>query len=409
VTALAVEPEQEALRLLGGLRCGRALSLDEHLAQHGSIDLGRRESLRAMLEASGLQGRGGGGFPVARKVAAVVTAHGRPSLVVNATEGEPLSHKDKFLLRHAPHLVLDGAIALASDIGASSVVVALADRARVEREALEVAVAERAALRIDGRIQIHAAAVPDSFVAGEETALISHLNGGAAKPTFTPPRPFERGLHGRPTLVQNAETAAHVALIARKGPDWFRELGTYGEPGSALFTLSGAVRRPGVYEAGIGIPLQELVEIAGGLAQQPQAVLVGGYFGTWFTAREAAGLTMDDASLRARGGGLGARAVAVLPHDGCGVEKTVRIAGYLAAESAGQCGPCVHGLAAIVGALDTTARGKDQRDRISRWCGQVTGRGACRHPDGAVRFVASALDVFAEDFTAHAEGRCLAR
>jgi NADH:ubiquinone oxidoreductase subunit F (NADH-binding) len=256
------------------------------------------------------------------------------------------------------------------------------------------AVGERRSRRVDGRIAVRIAAVPDGFVAGEETALVHHLNGGPAVPTLTPPRPFERGVGGRPTLIQNAETVAHVALIARFGPDWFRQLGTRAEPGSALFTVSGAVQRPGVHEIGLGTSLRELIALAGGATKAPQAFLIGGYFGTWIAAADAAQLTLDDACLWQRGGGLGAGVVFVLPVGVSGLAETARIARYLATESAGQCGPCVHGLAAIAEALEATVRGRDERDRIMRWCSQVTGRGACRHPDGATRFVASGLRVF---------------
>ena len=126
--------------------------------------------------------------------------------------------------------------------------------------------------------------VPDRFVAGEETALVQFLNGGPARPTFTPPRPFERGVGGAPTLVQNAETLAHVAQIARFGPAWFRRIGTAAEPGSILVTLSGAVARPGVYEVALGSPLRDLLAQAGGAREEIQAYLIGGYFGTWVGA-----------------------------------------------------------------------------------------------------------------------------
>ena len=398
-------------RLLAGLQADRAVSLGEHLARYGPLDLRRPLSLYGLLEASGLQGRGGGGFPVARKLQAVAGSRGKPVVVVNAAEGEPLSGKDKVLLRHVPHLVLDGAVALAAELGTTDVVIAIARSAKTEGAAIGSAVGERRARRSDGRIVVRIAAVPDGFVAGEETALVQHLNGGPALPTLTPPRPFERGVDGRPTLIQNAETVAHVALIARFGPDWFRQLGTRAEPGSALFTVSGAVRRPGVHEAELGISLRELIALAGGATKSPQAFLVGGYFGTWIAAANAAQLTLDDACLRQRGGGLGARAIAVLPEDACGVAETARVTRYLAGESAGQCGPCVHGLDAIADALERAARpGRDdERERIARWAGHVTGRGACKHPDGAAHFVASALDVFASEFDWHATHRNCSR
>jgi NADH:ubiquinone oxidoreductase subunit F (NADH-binding) len=398
-------------RLLAGLHADRPVSLGEHLARHGELDLRRRRALHGLLEASGLQGRGGAGFPVARKLRAVAESRGKPVVVVNGTEGEPMSGKDKVLLRHLPHLVLDGAVALATELGTHDVVVAVSRSAKPERVALAAAVAERQARRSDGRVDVRIATVPDGFVAGEETALVQHLNGGPPLPTLTPPRPFERGVDGRPTLVQNAETVAHVALIGRYGSDWFRELGTRAEPGSALFTVSGAVRRPGVHEASLGVPIRELVALAGGVTKTPQAFLIGGYFGTWISAADATLLTLDDASLRPLGASLGARAIAVLPEDACGVAETARVARYLAGESAGQCGPCVNGLAAIAGALERMARNErdDERARITRWAGQVTGRGACKHPDGAARFVASALDVFAGEFDRHATHRNCSR
>ena len=398
-------------RLLAGLHVDRAMSLSEHVARYGALDLRHQPSLYGLLEASGLQGRGGAGFPVARKVQAVAGSRGRPIVVVNGAEGEPLSGKDKVLLRHLPHLVLDGAVALAAELGTTDVVVAVARSAKTERASLASAVAERRARRSDGRIVIRIASVPDRFVAGEETALVQHLNGGPALPTLTPPRPFERGVDGRPTLIQNVETVAQIALLARFGPDWFRQLGTRDEPGSALFTVSGAVRRPGVHEAGLGTPLRDLIALAGGVTKTPQAFLIGGYFGTWIAAADAAQLTLDDVCLRQLGGGLGARAIAVLGEDACGVAETARVARYLAGESAGQCGPCVHGLAAIADALERAARLErdDERARIARWAGQVTGRGACKHPDGATRFVASALEVFAGEFEWHATQRNCSR
>jgi NADH:ubiquinone oxidoreductase subunit F (NADH-binding) len=407
VSAVAVSDPPPVPRLLAGIRGDRPLSLAEHLERHGPLWAQQASTLQELIEASGLQGRGGGAFPVARKLAAVEARPGRPVVVVNATEGEPLSGKDKVLLRHVPHLVLDGAAALAVQLATRDVVIAVSHSARAERSALAAALAERRTHGADKRVDTQVVTVPDRFVAGEETALVQHLNGGPALPTLVPPWPFERGVDRRPTLVQNAETVAHVALIARYGPAWFRRVGTHAEPGTALFTVSGSVRRPGVHEAPLGIPLRGLIELAGGMTKTPQAVLVGGYFGTWFAASEARTLTLEDACLSARGGALGARAIAVLPEDACGVVETARVAGFLAAESAGQCGPCVHGLAAIAGALERVARleGGDERARISRWCRQVDGRGACRHPDGAVRFVASAFDVFTGEFERHAGRR----
>jgi NADH:ubiquinone oxidoreductase subunit F (NADH-binding) len=252
--------------------------------------------------------------------------------------------------------------------------------------------------------------VPGGFVTGEETALIQFLNGGPPKPTFTPPRPFERGVGGAPTLVQNVETLAHLALVARFGAAWFRSVGTPRQPGTMLVTLSGAVARPGVHELAAGTPLRDLVAAAGGTTEPVSAYLVGGYFGTWFAGADADRLLLSRHDVAGRGGGLGAGVVVALPATTCAVAETARVAGYLADESAGQCGPCVHGLRAVATALAQIAAGDaDERKRVARWVTEIRGRGACRHPDGATRFAASALQVFGGELDRHLRyGRCAA-
>jgi len=366
-----------------------------------------RAGLIELVAASGLRGRGGAAFPTARKLEAVAAGRGRPVVVANGTEGEPASDKDKALLRWVPHLVLDGVSLAAAAVGATQAIVVIAERSRNERAVVEQALAERDARALSGDVGISLATAPDRFVAGEETALINFLNGGPAKPLFVPPRPFERGVGGAPTLVQNVETLAHLALIARYGAEWFRELGSDDEPGSALVTLSGGVRKPGVYEVGLGAAFRDIVIGAGGLSEPATAVLVGGYFGGWIESRSALELSLLDAELAPYRIGLGARAVAVLPQDACGVVETARVARYLANESAGQCGPCVNGLDAIATALERIAAGRADRspEQILRWASQVLGRGACKHPDGAVRFVESGLRVFAQEFELHVHSR----
>ncbi|MGZ4281593.1 MAG: NADH-ubiquinone oxidoreductase-F iron-sulfur binding region domain-containing protein, partial [Gaiellaceae bacterium] len=374
-------------RLFAGLpRDGSPLGLDQHHAVHGGLP--SPGLLIDLAQASGLRGRGGGSFPTGMKLATVASARRRPVVLANGAEGEPVSFKDKALLRRTPHLVLDGIALAAAAIGAREAFLAVDRNAHDAIEAVSHAIDERQARRVDKGLRVQLVLVPPGFVSGEETALVSLLNGGAAKPTFTPPRPFERGVRGAPTLVQNVETLAHLALIGRFGPDWFRALGTEGEPGSALFTVSGAVARPGVYEAALGTPMRALLAQAGGVRGEPGAVLVGGYFGSWVEPFTAQSLLLLDSELSAVGAALGAGAVVVLPAAACGLDQAARVARYLADESAGQCGPCVHGLAALAGALESLAGGAgDTRPQALRWLQQVRGRGACRHPDGAVRFV----------------------
>lgn len=404
MTAAAIDARvtapQGVPRLLAGARGDRATTLAEHLARFGPPAEPR--DLIAALEEAGLRGRGGGGFPTAAKLRAVAQHRGRPVVVVNAAEGEPASGKDKLLIRLAPHLVLDGAMLAARALGARGAVVAVADTAKIEHAVLAHAISER---RRYDPVKLKVATVPDAFVTGEETALISAIGGGPAKPTLKPPYPFESGLGGAPTLVQNAETLAHVALIARFGADWFRSIGSADAPGTALVTLSGAVARPGVHEIELGSTLGDVVLRSGGATEAVSAFLVGGYFGGWVPASEAA-------SLRLTPDVLGAGAIVAFPEAACAIAECARVARYLADESAGQCGPCVFGLAAIADALEQLVRGDrrdraDRRDQILRWADQVQGRGACRHPDGAARFVTSALLTFAPEFERHVQhGRC---
>ena len=388
-------------RLFAGLTGdGRAIDLDAHLDRYGAPPRAGSE-LISLVEQSGLTGRGGAGFPTGRKLAAVAARRGRATVVVNAVEGEPASGKDRALLRHVPHLVLDGAMLAAEAVGAREAIVAVGGASEIELAALAKAVESRARRRIDGRVRLRVVDAPGTFVAGEESALVNFIGGGPAKPTFGQ-RPFERG-----TLVQNAETVAHLALLARFGPAWFREVGTRDEPGSALVTLTGAVQTRGVYEVALGTTFDQLFAQAGGITEPLRAVLVGGYFGSWIDATTASGASLLDASLVPYRASLGARAIVALPEGACGVIETARVARYLSEESAGQCGPCVHGLHAIADSLVRLARReRHDRARLGRWVEQARGRGACKHPDGAARFVASGLEIFADEVDRHLRGRC---
>jgi NADH:ubiquinone oxidoreductase subunit F (NADH-binding) len=394
-----------APRLLSGLRQdGRPVSLAAHLEMYGPLPLELRPAeLRHQVARSGLAGRGGAAFPTATKLESVLGGRTRPVVVANGTEGEPPSGKDKVLLAYAPHLVIDGAVLAARAVDAKEVVIATTSAVH---SSVAHALAERP--RKTG-IAVKTSVVPDRFVAGEETALVQFLNGGPAVPTLTPPRPYERGVGGAPTVVLNVETLAHLALIARFGATWFRAMGTPEEPGSALVTISGAVHDPGVYEIELGSPLTQLLEQAGA-DHQAQAYLVGGYFGTWLSAADASRAALSNANLARFGASLGARAIIVLPPDACGIVETARVARYLAEQSAGQCGPCVHGLAAIAASLEQLVRRTGHTpdvELLRRRLAQVAKRGACRHPDGAVALVASALRVFSAELDRHLHGqRC---
>lgn len=398
-------------RLLLGVGEGRLLRLESHLDLHGPLPDLRRcgpAQLIEQIESSGLRGRGGASFPVSRKLRAVASRRGRKVLLANGAEGEPASKKDRVLLRELPHLVLDGVAIAARAADAGEAVVAVPQTDERSIRSLERAIDERRRAGLRGEPRISLLLTPKRYIAGQETALINFANTGVVAPTFGA-RPFERGVGQRPTLVQNVETLAHVALIARHGPGWFRQAGPPDDPGSALITVSGAVGAPGVYEVEHGSPLGDVLASAG-TNPGVRAVLVGGYFGAWIDARYVSRVLLERGSLSSFGTTLGAGVIAVLGEDGCGVAETARVADYFAAEGAGQCGPCVNGLAAIADTVQRLATGTAPpraRADVERWCSELPRRGACAHPDGAVRFVSSALRAFSDEFDDHAaHGPC---
>jgi NADH:ubiquinone oxidoreductase subunit F (NADH-binding) len=407
-TPVAGEPTSAwPRRLLDGLDSSSAVSLTDHVERWGELPRSRSAGADAALidtvDHSGLLGRGGAGFPTGRKMRTVAAGARSPVVVANGAEGEPASGKDALLLSLAPHLVLDGVQLAARAVGADEAHLVV-HRGSPALGPLRVALAER---RTRDAVAVTVHQLPVRYVASEESAVVHWLNGADAKPTFVPPRPFEQGVGKRPTLVNNVETLAHVAMLARRGPDWFRSVGDPDEPGTLLVTVTGPGVNRRVAEVPTGTPIGDVIDRAGLGPGIGSAVLVGGYFGTWLPLAYARQLPMTHRAMRSAGTALGAGVVAVLPGDRCGLRETARVAAYLAAHNAGQCGPCLNGLPAIAQALGALASGGwDDRlwPALERWMAVVPGRGACRHPDGAVRFVASALSVFADDIAEHRRG-----
>jgi NADH:ubiquinone oxidoreductase subunit F (NADH-binding) len=366
-----------------------------HTRRYGELPRPRLDELLSTVADSGLTGRGGGGFPTATKVRAVAAGARRPVVVGNAMEGEPLSSKDAVLLTRNPHLVLDGLEIVARALGSRRVILA------VGRD-LDAGTVESAAHA--RRIQV--ARLDGGFVAGQETALVNQLDGRPAVPRDPFTRVTESGVQGRPTLVLNAETLAQLALLVRYGGTWFRSCGTEGAPGTSLFTISGAVRRPGVVEAAGGSRLVDV--LAPAEPERPAAVLVGGYHGAWVPASHL-GLPLRRIELAAYRANVGAGVLHVLDDATCPVAFAADVAEYLAGESTRQCGPCLNGLPHLAANLKRLAAGVRDRSlpaEIARMSALVTGRGACAHPDGSARFVASTLEVFRGHVATHLDGWC---
>jgi NADH:ubiquinone oxidoreductase subunit F (NADH-binding) len=390
-------------RLLEG-SSGRPLTLAQHEATFSVTT--RTGSLLDQLEASGLTGRGGAAFPTARKARLLrEQRHHNKFVVVNAMEGEPASHKDQALLSANPHLVIDGAEYLASIIGAKNIAICVARDNPTVVNHVERAIHERERRSLRGpKLELHTP--PWRYVAGEESALTHWLDDNESLPQYRPNRPHILKIGHGPVLLDNAETCAHVGLIGRYGADWFRGLGTSTSPGSTLVSLTGAVTRPTVLEIALGTPLRTILS-SGGADPDPQAIILGGYGGSWIEGSHLDAPYTNEA-LQAFGVSVGAGVIVVLPRNACGVVETHRIVRWMANESARQCGPCAFGLPAL--AEDLSQLVTSSRDphaayqRLVERCDVIEGRGACRHPDGVIRFVRSALRVFAVDIDNHMRG-----
>ena len=411
VSAVTGGTTRRVSRLLAGL--GYPPGLSGHERAYGPLRLPLRRPGRLVdvVEASGLTGRGGAGYPAGRKMRAVASGPGRKAVVANGAEGEPASRKDRLLLTRLPHLVLDGIALAAQAVGADEAYLCVHGTEGALLGHLDRAVAEREAAGLDrDSVPIQVTGIPGRYVSSEQSSIVQYLNGGPGKPTFSPPRPHERGVHGKPTLVHNVETLAHLALIARRGDHWFRGAGLPSAPGTMLVTVSGAVRRPGVYEIEMGTTAGEVIALAGGPAARLQALLTGGYFGSWLPAETAWPTPLTHAGLRAAGGSLGAGIVVAWPAGACPLAETARVVRYLAEESAGQCGPCRFGLPALADALAALAfsGARDGAiDAIAALLPLIERRGACRHPDGVTQLVRSMLTAFPVDAYWHQwEGAC---
>lgn len=344
------------------------------------------EALLRAVEKTDLLGRGGAAFPLAVKLRAVRERPGPRYAVANGEEGEPLSVKDRWLLRVRPHLVLDGLFRAAAVIRADRTFVYVSDPIAAASVRNALAELDRTPVPVD------VVEVAPAYVAGEETAVVRALNGGPALPTDKPPRPFESGVAGAPTLVSNVETLANLPVIDVTGPSTF------------LLTLSGAGRDPALHETRLGERLSDLSE--GGPIVR--GALMGGFFAGLVGPRILR-LPLSYRELRAEGTGLGCGAVRLLGEDECAVRVAADVMAYLERNNARQCGPCLRGTSAMSGVLarlaDGTATEADLA-RVTGWSTSLRGRGACAYLDGATNVAATLFAEFPEDVELHRSSSC---
>ncbi len=370
-----------------------AEGVHDYLSAGGYQELAHPERLLEHIADSGLRGRGGAGFPAAVKLRAVRDGGAPPVVVANGEEGEPGSVKDRWLLRARPHLVLDGLAHAAAITGATRGCVYLSDPAA--GNAVRRALAEH-----EQPLPIEIVETPHTYVAGEESAVVRRINGGPALPTAKPPRPFERGVDDRPTLVSNVETLARIALIASR-PDVRRRTA-----GSTLVTLSGGGGAAVLAEVPYGVSLRSLATLQG--THEPPGALMGGLFGGLIGAA-CLDLPLEPEALRAARTAVGCGAIRFLGAGECPVSVASDAVDHLAAESARQCGVCVAGTGSIRDTLHTLHLGTAAPDALAkllRWSEGLPGRGACGLLDAAAGNAGSLLRTFPDITRAHLDSPC---
>jgi NADH:ubiquinone oxidoreductase subunit F (NADH-binding)/ferredoxin len=390
-----------AARMTAGLDRMMRLDLAAHREIFGPLPRMTADDLVSMAAQVDLRGQGGAAFPFARKLQAVMDASKKsgeaPIVVVNGTEGEPGSFKDKMLLIRSPYLILSGAALVAEAIGADEIIVGVAGNELANRS-VEAAIAAEPALRKIARVFQQ----PDRFISGESGALVRGINGKKPVPPGRKQLAAEKGVGDLPTLLSNASTFAQVAVLALLGPARYASVGVPEEPGTVLLSVSGSAKHPAVVECPTGVPLGHVLDIC--QAPAGDGVLIGGYHGMWLDGDTAYQVPVGREGLAAAGGTFGSGIVLPIGDGTCPLGEVARIASYLAGESAGQCGPCKLGLPTIARAMNAIVDGSggmEALDVARRAAAATNRRGACSHPDGTTRMVLSALEVFTEDLAAH--------
>ncbi|MBP1821739.1 hypothetical protein [Mycobacterium sp. OAE908] len=371
------------------------------------LPLDDADALMEQVDLSGLLGRGGAAFPLGTKLHTVRDAGRAGSetvVVANGEEGEPASVKDRWLLRNRPHLVLDGLRLATAMVGASRAYVYVSDSQSATAVTSALGELKPEAF---GATRVSVVTVEPTYVAGEETAAVRRINGGPAKPTDKPPRPFEEGVLGLPTMVSNVETLANLPYIHQHGAQAFRAVGTPMSPGTFLATITGGGRPATLYEIPHGAAFSDLLDVHGLPAESVRGALMGGYFAGLLNT-DILEATLDHETIRRLGSGLGCGAISILTDD-CPVAVAASVMSYFDRENAGQCGSCFNGtaaMAAVTSALRDGVATDEDLARLERWSVVLRGRGACGTLDGATNVAASLLRQFPQLVSQHLANDC---
>ena len=400
--------------LLAGAEERDLTRLDEYRAVDGYEALARARGMtpaavvQEITDAT-LRGRGGAGFPMGRKASLIDQKSPKPKyVVVNADESEPGAFKDREIMARTPHRLIEGCLITAQAIESKAVFIYIRGEYLAEYEILARAVEEArgAGLFEDVDVVLHRGA--GAYICGEETALLDSLEGKRGQPRPRPPFPPVTGLYDAPTQINNVQTLATVPKIIELGAAKFSEIGVPSSPGTALFSLSGNVVRPGNYELPLGTPLRTLVyEVGGGIpdGRELKAIIPGGSSVPVLTPDQL-DTPLDYESIAAAGSFFGSAAVIVVDERCCMVQLALRASKFYMHESCGKCTPCREGTRWLVQLLTRIEAGdaeQQELDLLRNVCDRMLGKSLCALGDFATYPVASYMDKFRAEFQAHVD------
>jgi NADH-quinone oxidoreductase subunit F len=408
--------------------CYRTIALDQPSAMETYERIGGYGSWRkiiaqktppadilATIKQSGLRGRGGAGFPTGIKWSFIKRdTPGQKYIICNSDEGEPGTCKDRDILNHNPHQLIEGmciaAYVMGATVGYNYIRGEFSEPfARMEQALNEARAAGLVGERIlgsDWSFQLHNHLGAGAYICGEESALMESLEGKRGLPRFKPPFPAHVGLYGQPTTINNTETYASVPVILEKGADWFASLGPENNGGTKIFCVSGCVNKPGNFEVPLGTPFSTLLEMAGGVTtgRTLKAVIPGGSSMPVIPAEQMMTLNMDYDSIKAAGSGLGSGAIIVMDDRVCMVQALLRLSQFYQDESCGQCTPCREGtgwLARLVARIEYGQGEPRDIDTLQRVAKNIEGRTICAFGEAAAWPVGGFLKHFRDEFEYH--------